>query len=257
MQFSFIVPTKHINSLGIKSDFILALSHLIDLEKENEYEKNIKATKLLVMLDNGVFERHKPEALDALIDKAVKIRAFVFYSPDYLYDARKTEEQIDITYEKMKEKNLLGKIRLGAVVQGNNREEWIEQYVAFTQDERISIIGLSILSIPHAYKLPITKARVACLKDLVKLSVKHKYCHLLGLGDSYDDVKFAIKYCPWVKSNDTSSCFMSGLKGKAYTNDMRVPGGKIKEKMNFNLKQLSPLQKAIIEDNIRKVKELK
>lgn len=255
-KFSFIVPIKYIRSFGVKGDFTLALSHLIDLKKENEYEKAIKEISLPIWLDNGLFENHSPEELNSLLDKAKKIKATTVFSPDYLYDSKRTKAQIDETYNLMKEKGVISKMRLGVIVQAENRKDWLQQYIDFTNDNRVNLIGLSILSIPFAYKLPITEARIACIKDLLELKIKHKFCHLLGLGSSYDDIKFAMRFAPFIVSNDSSSCFQTGLKELYYDDEMQIPGGKIEEKIDFDLKGITSKQMHYIYTNIKKVREL-
>jgi hypothetical protein len=262
LQLSFITPTTHIKEFGSQSDFILALAHLIDLNKENDYEKAIKETNLPLWLDNSLFEHEKPEPLDQVLDKAIKIGAHMFFSPDYLYDAKKTKDQIDVTYDLMLKKGLIegyrdiyeNKILLGAVVQADNKEEWIKQYIDFTNDGRINIIGLSILSIPKSFGGSITESRIKCLKELLKLDLKHKKVHLLGIGDSYKDVLFAKENCDFVESNDSSCPFQSGLFGKKLTDNLEVPDGKIKEKVNFKLKEINDKQREDIQYNISIIK---
>lgn len=270
MDFAYICPTAFIQKFSTQGDFIFVLSHLIDLEEENKYEREVRKTRLPVMLDNGLFENLKPEPIETLIRKAVKLKAFAFWSPDYLFDAEKTKEQIDKTFEKMIDYDLVewqrfrpkNKIKLGAVVQANNKREWIEQFEDFYKDERIDIIGLSILSIPHCFEKRqdgirgITSSRISCIAELNYLGFKGKDCHLLGLGESYADVRFATVCAPYIKSNDSSSCFTTGLKRKTYTDDMKIPGGKSKKKLNFELKHITPRQKECIQENIKKVKKL-
>lgn len=256
MQLCFICPIQYIRSFGAKGDFTLALSHLIDLKKQNEYEKAIKEIDLPILLDNGLFENHSPEPVDSLIKKAIRINAFAFFSPDYLYDSKKTKAQIDETYNSMKEKKIIRQIKMGAIVQADNKKDWIKQYKDFTNDKRISIIGLSILSIPKCFGGSITESRIKCINTISKLKIKHKQNHLLGLGEAYEDLKLAKRIAPFIKSNDSSSCFMTGLNEIKYNNDLTIPGGKIKEKVDFNLKSITPRQMECIYVNIKKVKKL-
>lgn len=264
LELSFITPTSQIKEFGSQSDFILALSHLIDLEKENDYEKAIKETGLEILCDNGLFENHVPEPIDSLLDKAIRIRAFGFFAPDHLYNPIKTKQEIDKAYEVMCKRGLVegyknyvygNKIKLFAVVQADNKEDWLKQYVEFCEDERIDGIGWSILSIPKAWNLPVTEARIECMKEVLKLDVEHKRGHLLGIGNGYADVLFAKKYCPFIKSNDSSCAFQSGLFEKRLNEELEVPGGKIKEKVDFNLKEITKNQRENIQYNINIIKK--
>lgn len=256
MKMSFISPIKYIKEFQSQGDFILALSHLIDHDKENRYEKAIKETNLPILLDNGAFENEYPEGIDSLIRKARKIKARRFFAPDHLYRSKATKDAVKITIDILKNLKERECFEVGAVVQADNPKDWIDQYIEFTENPEIDFIGLSILSIPKSWKKSITESRVECFKELVKLKIKHKPCHMLGLGESYEDIKFAIKNCPWIESNDTSSCFMTGLNEIKYNKDLTIPGGKIKEKMDFNLSKLTQKQKECIQYNIDLIKKL-
>lgn len=256
MKMSFISPTKYIKEFQSQGDFILALSHLIDHDKENDYEKAIKETKLPILLDNGAFENSHPEGIDSLIRKARKIKAEKFFAPDHLFNSKATKDAVNITIDILKTLQQRKHFKVGAVVQADNPKDWIDQYVDFTENSEIDFIGLSILSIPKSWGKSITESRIECFKELIKLNIEHKSCHMLGLGENYEDIKFAIKNCPWIESNDTSSCFMTGLNKIKYDKDLIIPGGKIKEKMNFNLSKLTQKQKECIQYNIDLVKKL-
>lgn len=270
MQISFITPTSHIKEFGSQSDFILALSHLINhsemsnaaMPTNPEYEKEIIATGLPILLDNGLFENGIPELIDSLIDKAIKIKAFGFFAPDYLYNSEKTKEQLYRAFDKMIEKELVSgyrnifdkKMMLGAVVQGSTKEEWLKQYVDFCNMDEVDIVGWSILSIPKCFSGSITEARIECMKEVLKLDVKQKRGHLLGIGESYADVLFAKQNCPFIQSNDSSCAFQSGLFGKRLTNNLEVPEGKVKEKVQFDLKNITEEQRQNIQHNINLIK---
>jgi hypothetical protein len=259
MKLSFICPTKWINTFGTRGDFILALSHLIDKTHINRYERAILNTKLPIILDNGLFENHKPEKLEDLIFKAVKVGATHFFAPDILFNKKETQDQLDAAIE-MKQGI---PIKLAAVVQADRVEDYLQQLIDFNENPEVDLIGLSILSIPKSYEkdlgeFNVTKSRIALMKTMLQLQndegIKWKDCHLLGLGDSYEDVIFASKNCPFIVSNDTSCCFQSGLFLKELAGeDLHVPGGKIKEKVEFEGDALEVPQALIIHDNINKV----
>ena len=56
MKMSFISPTKYIKEFQSQGDFILALSHLIDHDKENDYEKT---DSLVDMINNHLDKQNK------------------------------------------------------------------------------------------------------------------------------------------------------------------------------------------------------
>lgn len=263
MKLAFITPTLFIEKYGNQGDFHLALSHLIDLKSPNEYEKELKKSRLPIILDNGLFENHIAEPTDTLIRKAERIKATHVFAPDVLYDSKGTQKELD-NFIKVK-KNLKSKIKIAAVVQAKNPKDYMRQLLEFNKNKNVDLIGLSILSIPKSYekligKFDITESRLCLLQDMIAEADGRpffwKKCHLLGLGDSYEDVIYANENCPWVVSNDTSSCFWNGVQGKKLIGEnCRVQGGKTEVKVDFNFsKRLTGLQEGIIKGNINKIK---
>lgn len=260
MKVSFITPIKYVGEYGLKSDFILALSHLIEEECENEYEKHIKNTKLPIVLDNGLFENHFPETVDSLIFKAWKIKADSFFAPDFLYDRVTTEKAFDKTFDILESVGLED-LKLNVVIQANNVTDYLCSYAKFAEDDRVNLIGLSILSIPKSFKeitgtADVTVNRIECLKKLNELGVK-KNSHLLGAGSSYKDIKFAVDNCGWVVSHDSSSAFWNGLFEKEIQDDLEIRGGKTEVKVDFSYnKELTDNQRSVIDNNIHKVRDI-
>jgi len=248
MKLCNIVPIDFIDHRIC--DFQLVLSHLIDLDCVNEYEQKMIDTCQDIYLDNGTFENGEPERCEILLKKAIKLKAKYVFCPDYLYDSKATYDAFQQCV-KMKNKmetsakscndielyNTIKNLKLAVVIQANDINEYIHEYLRYNKHDEVSLIGLSILSIPHCWKLPISESRIECMKALKKLSIPHKDCHMLGLGDNYQDVFFAINNCEWIKSNDTSCCFQSAIFKKVLTYEtFSVPGGKVKPKIDFKLK---------------------
>lgn len=271
MKLSLITPTAFIKSHQGQGDFVLGLSHLMRLDQTTAYEKAIRSTKLPIILDNGLFENHTPEPLDSLIKKAVKIGATHFFAPDTLYDTKATGEALKKTILAVKraKRGLSGQRceefpKIAAVVQANNTKDYWDQLHEFNQNPSVKMIGLSILAVPKSFeknirKYDIAKARMYLLRKMKLEAVKGykwKPCHLLGLGDSYEDVFYAAKHCPWVVSNDTSSAFWNGVQGKSLGgNNCEVKGGKTKIPVDFNLKTITNKQHNKIQENIDLVKK--
>lgn len=273
IKLSFITPTAFIEEFGSQGDFILALSHLIDLDKENEYEKAIKKTGLPIICDNGLFEKGEAEEIETLIKKAIKIGAHTFFSPDVMFDKERTQEKLEEAIKKRKEMGLEDKIKIAAVVQASNEKDYWDQLKDFNENPNIDLIGIPIKPTALCIKIPImewsndggeterfnglkiTKARVELLNQMSQKDIKWKKCHLLGLGNSYSDVEFAQFNCPWVVSNDSGLCFQSGLYGRLIMQGLYVYGGKIEEKIDFSLKEINFKQKEDIQANINKIKE--
>jgi len=267
IRISFIAPTKLISRFGNQSDFHLTLAHLLGPVNElpNDYEKEIVNSKLPIVLDNGLFENKKSVPVRELMEKAVHLDAEYVFAPDVLFDREATESNIEEAYdilEEIKSDFPECKTKLAAVIQANNVDDFLASYLTMVDDPRIGLIGLSILSVPQSFREAtgvedITENRIECLKRLNKLPI-HKESHLLGLGDSYEDVAFAGEYCPWVVSHDSSSAVWNGVQGKRISDiSLKVDGGKTKVHVDFSFdKDLTEEQIKNIEHNIEVIKSI-
>lgn len=263
MLLSFITPIDYIEEFGSQGDFILALSHLLPSSTKNSqnsvaYEQAILKTGLPIYLDNGCFENHFPEAIDTLIEKAIKLKAELFFAPDALYDRKRT--MIELRYAIDLRNLLCPEIKIGAIVQADNTKDYMEQLIEFQSMKEVDVIGLSILSIPKSYNMPIVESRITLMKDMLAFQnatgIVWKPMHLLGQGDSQKDILFAKENCPWILSNDSSCCFQSGLFGKRLTDDLEVPDGKVKNKVVFGLMHITVKQREDIQYNINLSKKI-
>lgn len=264
LKLSFITPTRWIKKYGSQGDFILALAHLLPSKAGSqgslEYENEIMKTKLSIYLDNGMFENHNPEPVESLIKKAEKIKAELFFAPDFLYDSKLT--QIELDHAIALNKYYGTQIKIGAVVQGKNPDDYKNQLIKFNENPDVSLIGLSILAIASSFeaeigKFDITESRIHLMKWMIEQKdIVWKDMHLLGIGDSYKDVIFAAENCPWIKSNDSSCAFQSGLFEKRLNDKLEVPGGKIQNKVVFELLYLTEKQEEYIQNNIDIIKKV-
>jgi hypothetical protein len=184
-----------------------------------------------------------------------------------------------LTPSKYIQANLQHKFRIGVVVQANNEEDYLAEFKKYNEDPDVAVIGLSYLAISHSIKYKTekdipksviekkknswspfthdnyTQDRIMMLKKIIDLKLpKYKAIHLLGLGESYEDLLFAKDNCPYCRYNDTSTCYMAGRKGISLPNNLVIPGGKIREKINIQ-EELSGMREALVKVNIEKVKE--
>jgi hypothetical protein len=261
MKHCIITPTKYINDpdIGGRSDFLLALSHLIDIDCQNEYSQAVLEfwkTKP-IYLDNWLFENHVPENFNTLIDKWIKIWAEYVFAPDVLYNNKETQKELIRFTEEVKKK--WAKFKIAYVVQAESMEEYLEAFNWALNNKDISLIWLSILSIPHSFSdftwtPDITTNRIVALKFLHNKFKITKPCHLLWLWWSLEDLKIAKNYS-WIISNDSSSAFQTWCAEKIYINN-QVPGGKIEKKVDFEQKTITLEQQNAIETNINTIFEI-
>lgn len=259
MQHCFITPTKYINHPDIwgQSDFILALSHLMDDECKNEYCEAIKKANKPIYLDNWLFENWRPEPIDSLINKAELIWAEYVFMPDHLYQSTQTK-QAAITF--MQRCLHLKKAwwKVAFVPQADNPVDYLACYKWAEESSFISMIWISILSAPKSFWW----SRLECLKAIKKYIDPKKPAHLLWLGWDLEDLRFAAENCEWIKTNDSSSAFVHGSKHITYkqyatTKDYFLREGKIEEKLKFDsTKDITTKGLHCIQKNINIIKSL-
>jgi hypothetical protein len=272
MQISFITPTAYIEKFANQGHFHLVLSHLLDRSELNEYEKLLVSSGKNLVLDNGLFENHKPEGIDSLIQKALRIKAKIFFAPDYLYNAEQTLKGVEMAIYIKNKVAPNSDLKIGVVVQADNEQDWLSLYDKFVHMHDVALIGLSILSIPRCFGIfkgketkkikyihdnkEITPSRIKCLKALIDRGNNYKSCHLLGLGDSLQDIIFAKELCPFVYSHDSSSAFWNALQGKKILEDGSIEGGKTEIKVDFSFKNATKEQLELAQKNINIYKRL-
>lgn len=268
MKQAYITPTSYLSQFASQGDFYLALAHLIDDNGTNEYarfHRRAAEQGRRVILDNGLFEGASVQT-DELIQRARAIRAHVVCAPDILYNTKGTIKEFKSFIRAKQEAGLVCDVM--GIPQADNPADFWECFQFMDLHPECSIIGLSILSVPKSFsrfgnkEQPITSSRVHFLRQLYAFSDlsgrRITPCHLLGLGESYDDVKVANELLARdVVSNDTSSTFVHGMHGVEYEEDGTIPGGKIHEKLDFDLpRNLTVQQQALIQKNIDIAKRL-
>lgn len=233
MLLSFITPTKFISKYQDKSDFMLTLSHLIDEKGENEYTQAILSTGKPIYLDNGVFENGVPESIESLAKKAHMLsmkgrKPKMVFLPDVLYSAEQTYENVLEwnSYYQSSVRDLV-KVLSCVVLQGNSKKDFVE-LIEKLRTVNIDAVALSYLACVRCFREEtgtedIATNRIAALKELQKHAFMNRV-HLLGMGDSMEDLVFAKSLSNiFTISHDSSSAFMTGLHGKCYEGT-KIPG---------------------------------
>lgn len=270
MKFCHIVPVDYIPEHS--GDFVMALANYLEPDKANAYEEAMLKSGLPIVLDNGAFETGKPDGIDNLFRKAKRIKPKYIFAPDTLFNAEQTRRGFE-NFEYIKEK-MGHSFKTAVVVQADNIEEYLAEFKKYNEDPRVSVIGLSYLAISQSMKYKNKKAvpkkstfdvfkhtnftgdRIEMLKKIADLKLeKVKPLHLLGLGESYEDVKIATaSYGGYCLYNDTSTCYMASKKGIVFDGSLTITGGKIREKIDIK-DEKSNLVEGLLKTNIKKVKE--
>lgn len=250
MKLAFITPTTYLQKFSAQGDIYLALAHLIDDNGTNEYARfhRREAEKgRRVILDNGLFEGAQV-GTEELLRRATAIKASVVCAPDVLYDSKGTIKAFKQFIRAKQEYGLVAEVM--GIPQADNQADWWECFQFMDMHGECDLIGLSILSVPKSFakfttrEQPITSSRVHLIRQLYSYSdlSGHRItpCHLLGLGESYDDILEARRLLSRdIVSNDSSSVFVHGVAGVRYEETGLIPGGKIHQKLNFNFKPAS------------------
>lgn len=259
MKLAFITPTAYLQQFAKQGDIHLALAHLIDDNGTNEYASFYRREAQQgkrVILDNGLFEGAQVST-EQLLQRAAAIKASVVCAPDVLFDSKGTIKAFKQFIRAKQEAGLVCDVM--GIPQASSALEWWDCFQFMDMHSECSLIGLSILSIPKCFprfsREPITASRAYLIRQLYAYSdlSGHRItpCHLLGLGESYDDVKVANELLSRdIVSNDSSSAFVHGLNEVIYDRDGSIPGGKIKDKLDFSISELEAYQLYDIQYNI-------
>lgn len=167
-----------------------------------------------VILDNGAFEMDG-EGLTAeqIHEAAERIRATEIVCRDVVFDGERTIRET---------KNFIGFLYsqqggdtygLMGVPQGKTIVEWMNCYEKMLAIREITSIGLSKLSVPAAWKLPLAQARLQCVNYLYKEGLNLLPLHLLGGGPGLPLELTLQREVPEVRSNDSSFAFWYTKKG--------------------------------------------
>lgn len=269
MLNALITPINLLDEYASLGDIHLLLSHLIPIEPNEEHnliynsvaramnvvEKSIsfqeepnielmrkyleyyRERKELKILDNGLFENKVAEDPVKLIIKALIVKADALIAPDVLYDGEATIKEAESFVGSVKK--VAQYLKIMAVPQGSSPEEYLHCYKELVNNPDIDMIGLSILALTKSFQKytgteSIHVNRIVGINYLWSQGAfhPHKWHHLLGLGDRPDELA-AYKHIENIKSNDTSSPVLHGLRGKAYLEDGSIENGKLQQKMNF------------------------
>lgn len=259
MKLAFIAPTAYLEKYSTQGDFYLALAHLLGDAEYLNFHLEEKAKGKIVYLDNGLFEGAQVTP-DELINHVARLGPDVVCAPDVLYNSKATIKAFKSFIKLKQEAGLVCKVM--GIPQADNPHDWWDCFQFFDTCKDCDMIGLSILSIPKSFSGSITESRRHVIKQLFIHSHmsgrRLTPMHLLGLGEGYGDMQTANCMLPReILSNDSSSAFVHGCYDVVYNKDGTIPGGKIKAKLDFDLKVAGDTQtENLIQQNINIAKKI-
>lgn len=246
MKVCVICSVPDLERFSPMGDAHLMLTHLI--EPGNGYTQFYAGRKELKILDNGLFENHVATPTPEILQKAQLVGADVVIAPDVLFDpvgtVKNAEEFLKAVYVENGRRRGKGlrPLQVMAVPQAADRKGYLWCYDQLANKLGFEWIGLSILACPNSFgglrvggELEVGDTRIKTYQALKEAGlwnpkVNH---HLLGLGSFVEETSF---FAPVkeVVSNDSSSAYLHGSLGIRYEAG-RVPGGKRKEKLDFQM----------------------
>lgn len=248
------VPTKFLPHFDNYLDYHFCLSHLV--LQDPKYRAFYKQSRKYKILDNSAFELSAPMSNAKIVEAAKLISPDEIVCRDSMGDGigtiKRTIESIDYFHRQYWGSNYM------AVCHGSNFADWERCLKWLYGNNQIHVIGLcGWPSAINAFKYRIKtddpgECRLAALRFIQKEGYTGKMVHLLGMGNNPIELLEASKY-NFVRSCDTSSPVVHGMYNIKFDKRVGLFGPKIKEKLNFNLDRLHPVQQLAIEFNLKQL----
>jgi len=261
IKICVISPISHLEDFSHLGEIDMSLSHLV-LENGgcNDYSRYYQKQSekgRYVILDNSAFElEQRGKGLDPnlVLDAAEVICPSEVIATDVLFEGAATVWSTKNFIKAMKARNLIGKYKVMAVVQGKTEEEWFDCLIQLLWIPEVDVIGFSKLSIPMSFlgeressgncaqaRLKCTEKIQSRIDDLIKkescygalfspLTRLYRECdnggvvqvHLLG-GDNWTawEMKQQSRY-PWIRSNDSSCAVWYGADLQEFDDEGKI-----------------------------------
>ena len=252
---TFVIPPVSQLQLIDYGDHYFCLTQLyIKHAHYREFFKQKVADGKFVLLDNGIGDG-TPITQDVLYEVTKDLMPSEVIPLDTLFDSRRTLENVFDFINRLRDDNLLDKIDIFAVAQGNTFDEWIYCYKALLSIEEVKTIGMSKLSIPWVVSRSTKDTNIGrdrnVMYDFLKNSgLIQKSLHMLGSGgvDEYEHYKGD----PFVRSSDSCVAVWSAMNGISFDESYkRIPTPK-----NYFDLEINEQAVALAIENIRIFKDI-
>lgn len=251
MQVALIPPTG-LETWALRSGFHLTLPHMFsNLDYRATYIRAAQRGDYIV-LDNGEAEGVRVTGLN-LRKMALEVEANEVVAPDIIGDKAKTCAAVHQFFrhaEGETSKEVDAVVRYMAVVQGQNMAELkacVEYYAGIPK--------IRVLGIPRHLLVTIEQSSVRI--DLANWIRDFHFgrfeIHLLGTSPSWiQEVRYASKYAPHIRSVDTSMPFNYAIAGIPIQHDTRKT---IPRPLTYFTKDHSTLDTSLIKYNVDRLLE--
>lgn len=213
MKFCVISPLNHLD-LMLKGDYIFGLAHLyVKDQKYRDFLHQCKKDDRFIIMDNSMVE-NSPVTEDVLIDICKELMPDEIIAPDVLFNKNQTLSNLYSFIERILKEDLLGKIKIMGVPQGNNQYEWISCYKEMINNSFVNTIGWSKGACAWCFvgvknDQGIMEGRHLVFDYLKDEKLLIKFIHLLGAGDPHE-FSYYQKH-PMIRSNDTCNWIWSAM----------------------------------------------
>jgi len=249
LKIGIICPTAHLEDFASQSNFHLILPHLFKKHPRYlEYYKYRVKNGDFVVQDNSIFELEESLPGVVLLETAELYEFSEVVAPEVLRSGEGSRKVLE-DFLQFRSKNG-AHVPVMAVAQGSTMDEIISYVFYLNEISEVSTIGLPFdtehLSDEYDSVRSLTLRRVlkrwnlvtTLQKRAILMKVRIKPIHLMGLSDGIE-LQYYKNYTydkgnVYIRSNDSSSCFMHGSYLIRYS-ERGLPCEKIKEKLSFSL----------------------
>ena len=180
-----------------KQSMNMFLTHLIFKDKAyRDMAKNHKGYKIL---DNSLIELGGAMSMRDVLDAAELIKADEVVLPDVFMDGEATIKSTTEALEEYEEE--LKQYKTMAVVHGETVDEWLRTFLYFSERLDVDVLGIPKVMHEQFTKLWLP-GRPGLLGKVIDLT--NKDIHLLGLWNSFDELRYYGDDLKKIRSADTS-----------------------------------------------------
>lgn len=217
----YIIPTLKNLELTYAGDRVFCLAHFYkQYPHYRQFFLDIRAKypKMHITLDNSAAER-------ALVTESVllqivgELKPTEVIAPDILFDADATLSNLDSFISKMEKANYFKHTQVFGCPQGKTKEDWITCYDRMNAHPYVSVIGMSKIAIPYAWRenpqpdQEIMETRHEAVNFLLETKRIVKPLHFLGMGDPREYAYYRQLGLPQFRSSDSCYTILAAVNG--------------------------------------------
>lgn len=244
MRYAYIAPTNWLEFVPEQSTYHLLLAHLLTDAKYVEFYKQKQLRGDTIIIDNGCFEFKRPlepaEYFKLVSESG--LNPTVVVAPDYYNEPWEKTVEAAHKFSSEYKKYFDQSTTLMCVPQSNENdwEGWLKCYHALGEVQNCSMIGMSIIGIPNAFKAftgtsDVSFNRTFCTEMLINTNnVLPKWHHYLGNDSPRELLMMRVQGV--ADGTDSSSPIWHGINSIMFDDTASgLKNGKLKTPVDFDL----------------------